>query len=152
MEAFNEWLAGTPFSLLIQTHFWAIPSLQIVHIICLAILFICSFMITLRVLGKSWLENSPGEIAVRFGKPIWICLLLLLISGSLLITAEPGRTLTNWSFWLKMSMLVVAIALSLTVIGAARRSRLNGAHKGMVVVTMLLWAAIMVAGRYIAYT
>ncbi|RYZ57823.1 MAG: hypothetical protein EOP08_16835 [Proteobacteria bacterium] len=99
MEAFNEWLAATPFSLLIQTHFWAIPSLQIVHIICLAVLFICSFMIALRVLGKSWLDTSPAEIAQRFGKPIWICLLLLLLSGALLITAEPGRTLGNWTFW-----------------------------------------------------
>jgi hypothetical protein len=152
MEAFNEWLAATPFSLVIQTHFWAIPSLQIVHILALSILFICSFMIALRVLGKSWLDSSPAEIATRFSKPIWICLAVLLVSGALLISAEPGRTLTNQSFYLKMIMLAVAIALSLAVIGAAKRNAIGGAHKGMAVITMLLWAAIMIAGRYIAYT
>jgi hypothetical protein len=152
MDGFNEWLSATAFSQAIQTHFWAIPTLQIVHIVCLAVLFASALMLTLRVLGKAWREQPAGDIAARFTPPIWVCLVILLITGAMLISAEPGRTLTNYSFYLKMSMLVVAIALTLTVSSAARRSTLGGAHRGMAVISMLLWAGIIVAGRYIAYT
>lgn len=152
MDGFNDWLTATALSQAIQVNFWVIPTLQIVHIIALAVLFVSSLVLALRVLGRAWTQEGAGELAVRFSPVIWTCLAVLLVSGALLITAEPGRTLTNISFYLKMSMLVVALALTVAVISAAKRARLSGAHRGMVIISMVLWACIIVAGRYIAYT
>ena len=63
------------------------------------------------------------------------------MTGLLLITAEPGRTLSNWTFYLKMSLLAVAIVLTLNVRGAARRNAVTAVHRRMAVTCMLVWAA-----------
>lgn len=152
MQGFNEWLTSTALSQAIQTHFWVIPTLQIIHILFLAVLFTTSMLLTLRVFNAAWREESAGVLANRYSRVLWTCIPALLLTGALLITAEPGRTLTNISFYAKMIMLAVALVLTITIISAARRSTLGGAHRGMAVVTLLLWAAIIVAGRYIAYT
>ncbi|MET0292247.1 MAG: DUF6644 family protein [Steroidobacteraceae bacterium] len=152
MESFNEWLTGTAVSQMIQTTSWAIPGLQTIHIICLALLFITALMVTMRVLGRSWHEDAPRAVADRFLPVVWTCLVVLLITGSLLISAEPGRTLTNQSFYVKVVMIVLAVILTLVVGGAARRGAIGGAHKAMAVFSMLLWAGVIIAGRYIAYT
>jgi predicted tellurium resistance membrane protein TerC len=85
---------------------------------------------------------------------IWICLAVLFGSGVLLIIAEPFRTITNPVFYLKMSLLVVAIALTLWLAAVARRQpeAKRPMHVAGATLSMLIWAAIMVAGRYIAYT
>jgi hypothetical protein len=152
MNAFNDWLTGTAISQMIQTTAWMIPGLQTIHIIALAVLFVTALMITMRVLGRSWREDSTAVLAARFMPVIWTCLGVLLFTGSLLISAEPGRTLTNTAFFWKVSMIVIAVSLTLVISGAARRGTIGAAHKTMAVVSMLLWAGIIIAGRYIAYT
>jgi hypothetical protein len=84
---------------------------------------------------------------------IWKLLLLLLLTGALLIIAEPGRTLTNPVFFVKMAMLLVACVLTLWLSGAARRGieRSSGLHMAAACCTLLLWTGIIVAGRFIAY-
>lgn len=152
MDSFNDWLTETALSQAIQTTTWAIPGLQTIHILCLAVLFISALMVTMRVLGRSWHEDSAATVANRFTPVIWICLAVLLVTGALLICAEPGRTLTNKSFYVKVVMIVLAVALTLVIGAAARRGTIGGAHKVMAVLSMLLWGGIMIAGRYIAYT
>jgi hypothetical protein len=152
MESFIEWLTTTSVSQAIQTTSWAIPGIQTVHIICLAILFITALMVTMRVIGRSWHDDSPRVVADRFLPVVWTCLALLLITGALLISAEPGRTLTNKAFYVKVVLIVIAVSLTLIVGAAARRGTLNVAHRAMAVVSMFVWAGIIIAGRYIAYT
>jgi hypothetical protein len=151
MNSFTEWLTSTALSQAIQTTSWAIPGIQSIHIICLAILFISALMVAMRVLGRSWHEQTPAQVAARFLPVVWTCLALLLVTGALLISAEPGRTLFNTVFYLKVTFIVLAVILTLIVNGASRRGTVGGAHRVMAVTSMLLWACTIVAGRYIAY-
>jgi len=151
MNSFTEWLTGTSLSQLIQTTSWAIPGIQTVHIICLAALFVSALMVAMRVLGRSWHEHSDGQVAARFMPVIWTCLAILLLTGALLISAEPGRTLFNTVFYIKVTLIVLAVTLTLIINGAARRGTIGGVHRVMAVTSMLLWACTIVAGRYIAY-
>jgi len=151
MNAFTDWLTSTALSQAIQTTSWAIPGIQSIHIICLAILFISALMVAMRVLGRSWHEQSAGEVSSKFLPVVWTCLGLLLFTGALLIVAEPGRTLFNTVFYLKVTFIVLAVVLTLVVRGASQRGTIGGAHRAMAVVSMLLWACTIVAGRYIAY-
>ena len=93
--SFNDWLTSTALSQLIQTTSWMIPGIQCIHIVCLATLFVTALMITTKVLGRSWSEQTAGQVAAKFMPVIWTCLAVLLVTGALLITAEPGRTLGN---------------------------------------------------------
>jgi hypothetical protein len=152
VDALEQWLTSTAVSQTIQTTSWLIPGLQTIHILALATLFGAALMLTMKVLGRAWSEQTPAEVAGRFAPTIWICLVVLLVTGALLITAEPGRTLTNISFFWKMGMLVAAIVLTLAISGAARRGTLGPLHRALAVISMLLWGGIIIAGRYIAYT
>ena len=153
MIAFIDWLSATPLSQMIQTTSWAIPGIQVIHILCLATLFALALNLSLRIAGRGLAAESLASLAGRFVPAIWICLGLLLLSGALLIIAEPFRTITNQVFYLKMALLVVAVALTLWLASVARRQseKRTTLHVAAATLSMLVWACIIVAGRYIAY-
>jgi hypothetical protein len=153
MIAFSQWLSATSLSQLIQTTSWAIPGIQVIHILCLAILFALALNLSLRVAGGGLAAEPLRSLAARFVPAMWTCLGLLLLTGSLLIIAEPGRTITNPVFYLKMGLLAVAIALMLWLAAWARSEPPAPTPGQLAVATLhiLVWAGIIVAGRYIAY-
>lgn len=149
--AIIDWLTSTSLSQLIQTTSWAIPGIQVIHIICLATLFALALNLSLRIAGWGLSAEPLASLAGRFVPAMWICLVVLLLSGALLIIAEPFRTITNPVFYLKMSLLVVAIALTLYLASVAHRKRPAAIDVAAAALSMLVWAGIIVAGRYIAY-
>jgi hypothetical protein len=148
-----RWLTETPLSQTIQTTSWAIPGIQVVHIICLAALFAFALNLSLRVAGRGLAVESLASLAGRLVPAIWTCIGILFLSGSLLIIAEPFRTITNPVFYLKMGLLIVAIMLTLRLNWVARHTSgtPSGAHTAVAILSMLAWAGIIVAGRFIAY-
>jgi cytochrome bd-type quinol oxidase subunit 2 len=153
LNEFSDWLSNTPFSQAIQVTSWAIPSIQVVHIICLSALLALAVMFTLRVAGRG-LTNEPLHLqAPRFARAILLLLLVLLITGLLLITAEPGRTISNPAFYAKMILLVVSLAITLWLTSVSRRQleKPNGMHVAAAMFSMVLWVAIIFCGRFIAY-
>lgn len=153
MHQFSDWLSATAFSQAIQVTSWAIPGIQTVHIIALAALFACALVLALRFAGRGLSAEPLHQLAARFVPAIWLLLLALLVSGSLLIVAEPGRTITNPVFYVKMVMLAVVLAITLWLARAARREleQPSSLHVFGAALTIVLWAGIMVAGRFIAY-
>jgi hypothetical protein len=151
---FSDWLSSTALSQMIQTTSWAIPGIQVVHIICLATLFALALNLALRIAGRGLAAEPLASLAGRFVPAMWICLGLLLLSGALLIIAEPGRSIRNPVFYTKMTLLVVAVALTLWLASVARRraEKPTSLHVAVAAVSMLIWACIIVAGRYIAYS
>ena len=153
MHQFSEWLSSTSLSQLIQVTTWAIPGIQTIHIICLALLFACALIFALRIAGRGLASEPLPLLAGRFTRAIWYLLGVLLVTGALLIIAEPGRTITNPVFYTKMALLAVAVGVTLWLAAVARRQfeRPSGVHVFMAGFTILLWASIMFAGRLIAY-
>lgn len=153
MKAVIDWLTATSLSQVIQTTSWAIPGIQVIHIVCLATLFALALSFSLRIAGRGFAAESLASLATRFVPGMWICLALLLLSGVLLIIAEPFRTITNPVFYLKMGLLAVAIVLTVWLASMARRpeAKPSALHVAAAALSMLVWAAIMIAGRYIAY-
>ena len=153
LAAVNDWLMSTPPSQLIQSTSWAIPGIQVVHIVCLATLFALALNLCLRVAGRGLVLEPLASLAGRFVPAMWLCLGLLLLTGALLILAEPFRTITNPVFYLKMSLLIVAVALTFWLSAIARRQsgKPTPFTVALAVLSMLIWTGIIVAGRYIAY-
>lgn len=153
LHQFSEWLSSTPFSLAIQGTTWAIPAIQTVHILGLALVLTSALILALRFIGLGLSAEPLPQLAHRYTRVIWLLLVLLLASGALLIVAEPGRTITNPVFYAKMIMLALAIIATLWLGGAARRhgDRPLGLHKFVAAISVALWVAIIFAGRFIAY-
>jgi uncharacterized membrane protein len=116
-------------------------------------------MIDLQVLGIIPRSEPLAAVAQRFLPWIWWTLVLLLISGSTLIIGEPGRSLGNPAFVLKMSMLCTVLILTLVFQRGLRsdsqfwdRSRSRRASSRVIAaVSLVLWVGIIFAGRWIAY-
>src|SRR6516225_1448252 len=114
LTGFSKWLAATSLSHTIQTVTWIIPTLQTIHILCVATVFSSAVLVNLRILRLFERDERLREVTRRFIPPIWPVLIVLLATGSLLIIGEPRRSLINATFYLKMALLLVAILLTAT--------------------------------------
>jgi hypothetical protein len=153
LQQFNDWLTSTGLSQAIQLSTWAIPSIQTVHILALALLFAAALVVGLRFWGKGLAVEPLHLLAQRFIRLIWLLVVVLAVTGLLLIVAEPHRTLGNSVFYLKMVLLLVAIVITawLSSVSTRQHDRVSGAHRIAAALTVLLWIGIMFAGRFIAY-
>jgi cytochrome bd-type quinol oxidase subunit 2 len=152
IHQFGDWLAATAPSQAIQASTWAIPTIQIVHIVALALVFTFGIMLSLRFAGLGFSAEPLPQVAARSARRIWVLLVVLLASGSLLITAEPGRTITNPVFYWKMGLLAAVIVVTMGLVRSARRTEKPSALQVAVsVLAVLLWIGIIFTGRFIAY-
>jgi uncharacterized membrane protein SirB2 len=157
LDNFCRWLQGTSLSLAISSTFWVIPVLQMIHILAISSVVSSVFVLDLRLIGVWRGEETPNALSRRLLPFIWWPLPVLLVTGALLITAEPARSLENPSFAIKMSLLAAAIALTLFyqlayVAKPAATSASGLAARGVGVASLALWIGIVLAGRWIAYT
>src|SRR5580700_1200575 len=122
MREFCVWLAATPLSQEIQDVSWIIPTVQTVHIVSIAIVMTSMAMLDLRLVGIAGRRQTLTDMAARFLPWVWIALVVLLCSGSILIIGEPARDLMNTVFWLKMSLLATGMLLTWTFQHMLRRN------------------------------
>ena len=143
MTQFTGWLSQTSLSLTIQTHEWVIPTIQSIHIAAISIALVSVFMIGFRVLGWTGLDQTLAETTARFWPWLAGSLVVLLVTGALMVVGEPARELLAFSFWLKMSLVVIGTALTWWVGRSSIRP--------LTVITLIIWIGIIFLGRLIAY-
>jgi hypothetical protein len=156
IKEFCDWLGATAASAFISNHFWVIPTVQTVHIVCIGIVVASMAMLDFRLLGIAGRRQSIGAVAERFLPWTWWAVLVLLCSGALLIVGEPPRELGSPVFWIKMGLLAGALVLTFIFQTVQKRSagywESHRAVAALVAVLSLgLWVGIVTAGRWIAY-
>jgi putative copper export protein len=159
LAAFAAWLELTPFSQVLQTVGWVVPTVQTVHILAIAAVMGAMLLLNLRLLGVSSKEVPLPRVFGRFVPVIYWAVLVLLSTGVLMVAAEPARSLLNPVFQLKMALLLCALVLTAlcrrplraspaywsATPGRGRLLRLCG------VLSTGLWVGVLFAGRWIAY-
>lgn len=158
MVEFANWLQGTAASNLIQRELWMVPTIQSVHIIAIAFLVGAVLMITLSVLGVVGRDQSMATTNQRFAPWFWGALAILAVTGLLLIIGEPKRELLSFSFWAKMTVLAIGVSVA---IAFQRHLKSRPEHwevvsaspatKALAVGTLIVWALVMILGRFIAF-
>lgn len=159
LDEFCVWLQRTELSVAIQSHSWVVPAVQSVHILSIGAVTISALIITLRLFGKGYGDRSTHEVSRTFLRTIWWALPVLLLSGVLMIVAEPARSLENPVFFIKMGLLLVAIASTLvyqaplaknpTFWDVPGRRRVFG--RLWTLASLALWIGVTFSGRWIAY-
>jgi hypothetical protein len=160
LKQFAEWLSTTFLSVYIQQHNgWVIPTIQSVHILGIAVIIGSVFMIDLRVLGWAGMDQTLRQTTSRFGPWLTGALCVLLATGALMVIGEPVRELVTFSFWFKMTLVVVgtliAAIFQITLRNHEQLWEETLVHrrfiKFLAVLTLLIWLCIIVLGRLIAY-
>jgi hypothetical protein len=150
-------IAHSGLSLTIGAHHWITPALQTVHILAVACVLASVLVVDIRLLQSGGRDHFP-LFARRYIPWIWRALVVLLATGILLTIGEPARELKNIVFAAKMTMVTLAVCLTAAA-ERPLRAALEGPEpivlpaftKPFAVISLILWAAIVVAGRWIAY-
>jgi len=159
LQSFGDQLYETPFSTMLREITWIIPTAQSIHILAIATVIGSALVSDLRLAGVIATDESPATVVRRYLPWMWTSLIILLLTGSLLVIAEPARTLANTVFWTKMVLVLGAFALTLFF----RKPLLNpefrveharwwAAAKPAAWLSLIIWVAIIFCGRWIAYT
>jgi hypothetical protein len=160
MNSFAEWLSSTRPSVFIQGHeAWMIPTLQSLHIMGIGVVVASVMMMALRVLGRIGMDQSILQNKRRFGPWLTGALSLMLVTGGLLVIAEPVRELVTLSFWLKMALVAAFAALSIVFQRSVSRRGPDWevafverkAIRVAALLTFLMLGCIILLGRLIAY-
>jgi hypothetical protein len=164
LEGFTEWLSTSHLSAVFSdtTSFatWLIiPVSQTIHILCVAIVMISVGILNLRLLGMAGKRQTFAQLAAHLLPWVWSALIILFITGCIQTIAEPGRELLNIGFKVKMSLLVITVAITMVYEHTVRKDpnywehspeRRKMAHV-LATVSLVLWVGIAAAGRLIAY-
>jgi hypothetical protein len=129
---------------------WLYPALEIVHIVGIGLLLGSLVLVELRIWGRA--AELPIEPLARFGLRLTGAgFALAAASGIVMFLSQPGELLANAPFLVKMALLVGAglNALLFHWRGGVRRDDAFG--RGLTLVSLGLWLAIIICGRSIAY-
>jgi hypothetical protein len=156
---FFEWMATTPGSIALHESLYAYQIVSTVHVVTLSLFVGTAVMLDLRLLGAT-LRNVPVSEVVARLRPWTIAgFLLMVVSGALLFYANPAPRYQNIFFRAKMLMLFLAGVNAWVFHKTVYRNvadwdrdpvlpRRAGVAGG---VALVLWAAIIMSGRMIAY-
>lgn len=156
---FSLQVSDWPFAIWLQSHFYAIPGFQTVHILSIAALFGSTLMLSTRVLGLNGKDQPLAEVFGRYRPWTWYALLSLVASGIVLLISEPVRNMINPIFWIKMVLLAIAVIATFWFQSSIKARMANWeispqGHASLrlgAIVVALLWCAVMAGGRWIAY-
>ena len=134
----------------LKSHLWAYPALEIVHITGIALLLGNLVLLELRVFGhgaalpvRDLARLSLGLAAAGFS--------LAAASGLLMFASQPLELLANRAFTLKMLLLLAAACNAAWFHGRASLDKLDGWARAQMLLSTLIWLAVVACGRWIAY-
>jgi hypothetical protein len=149
-HSFFEWCAATPIGKFIAASVWTMPILETFHIMGLVFLLGAAFTLNLTVLGVG--VRVPNERLARQLFP-WALggLLIAIVTGIPMFMSAAPLYGNSGPFALKMSLLVSAIVLQITV---HKVKGMYGSTRGRIIacVTLVCWFGIAYAGRAIAFS
>ena len=134
----------------LKSHVWAYPALEIVHICGIALLLGNLVLFELRVfgLGKSLPIKALASLSLGIAS---VGFLLAAASGSLMFASQAAELLSNRIFTLKMLLLLAAGCNAALFHGRNSLDRLDIWARVQMVLSTLIWLAVVACGRWIAY-
>ena len=135
------------------------PIAQSIHILSIAVVVGTIVMVNLRFLSLAVPTQQPAEMLQRLLPWTWSALVVLLFSGAVFVIARPDRYFFNPIAQWKFALIIPAIALGALLYIPNRRCfgywTQTPAHLTVArlvsVFSILIWLAIILAGRWIAY-
>jgi hypothetical protein len=133
--------------------YWFILSF---HAIGMGFLVGASVVIDLRILGVA--RDLPLAPLKHLYRIIWIGFWIQVVSGTLLLIAYPTKALTNPDFYIKLTLIGLAVAVMQMIHkrvfsdSALSDSVMMMKGKALATWSLVLWAGAVTAGRLLAYT
>lgn len=156
MVDFLIWLEETRFSTWMRESGPAFFSSLVFHSIGMAFVAGIHVATDLRILGVA--PGVPLSLMRRYLPVLWASLVVVTLSGLLLLLAYPAKALTNPVFYFKLAAVAAALwimrALMRGLLGDSSHDAARTPRRARVLagVSLVLWAAVITSGRFLAYT
>ena len=155
-----EWLEAMPMSTALRESIYGYPILLTSHVVSMCVIAGLLVMMDLRLTGVGNLRTPVSHIQNRLFPWQMLGLAMSVVSGGLLFYGQPMRFYGNFWFWMKnllmLSALINAMYFHWTIYRSVDKwdsnplppipARVAGA------LGLVLWAAVIVTGRMIAYS
>jgi hypothetical protein len=148
-----EWVQHTYLGETIRHSAALIALLEIVHLIGLALLLGTILMVDLSLLGFGIGRQPAWRIARELGNWTKAGLAIMLISGPLILSSEAVKCYKTPAFWVKMALLVIAIAFHFSIhrrVTLAEQPASPSSAAFVAFVSLGLWIGVALAGKGIA--
>ena len=151
-----EWLESSALARMVQESMWGYPIVLSSHAVGMAILVGLALMINFRVLGLA--SKVPLTALKTMFRIAWVGLVINVVSGTMLFVANADAFFESTPFWLKISLLVIAVTL--LVMLSRRIPDAGESAQDYVPTPQVRWIAflsslaffgVIVFGRLIAY-
>jgi len=134
----------------IVSHHFAYPLLEVLHIVGIALLVGNLVLFDLRVWGFG--PELPVPALARLALRLSLAgFALIAASGLLMFAGQPAELLANRVFVVKMGLVMLAGLNALYFHARGGLARLDRSARVQTVVSMGLWLAVIICGRWIAY-
>ena len=134
----------------IELSSWGYPVLEIVHILGISLLLGNLVLLELRVFGRG--KTLPvGDLARLSLALVALGFSLAALSGGLMFATRPAELLSNRAFTLKMVLLFTAACNAGWFHARQSLEKLDVIARALMVVSTVIWIAVVACGRWIAY-
>jgi hypothetical protein len=134
----------------LQSYAWAYPALSVVHILGIGLLLGNLTLLELRVFGKG--AALPVKDLARLSLSlVALGFCMAAASGLLMFATQAVELLANRAFTLKMLLLCALACNAAWFHGRGSLGKLDTVAKLQMVVSTVLWIAVVACGRWIAY-
>jgi hypothetical protein len=150
MQALHDW----PFSVWLRTSPVAYPALEVVHIAGFALLFGTLWLVDMRLLGVRLFGLAQFEAGALAKAALpWTLLgfAVALMAGSLMFISRASEFISNPAFVIKMGILFAAGTNAALLHSRGRLNPENRGTRAQAALSILLWLAVIICGRWIAY-
>ena len=134
----------------LKSSVWAYPALEVVHICGIALLLGNLMLLELRVFGRGAMLDVKALAGLSLGLAA-AGFLLAAMSGLLMFASNAAELLTNRVFTLKMILLMLAACNAGWFHGRGSLDKLDALARLQMVISTLIWVAVITCGRWIAY-
>jgi hypothetical protein len=156
---FLQWLSETSFSLWLRGSTWPEPIVETIHVLTLTVFLGFTVLLDLRLLGIALQQKRASEVLRQLNPWVKASFTVMILSGALLFAGDPVSFFRTIFFKIKMVMLALALLNVMVFNWTAGRTIARwdqapstpGGVKAAAIISLVLWVAIIAAGRAIAY-
>jgi hypothetical protein len=156
---FCKWLSETAFSHALREQPYPYPVLLIIHVISIALFGGAVAMGNLRVLGIAMKNVPVSQVIGQLRAWKWIGFAFLLVTGTFLAISDPMEYYDNPMFWISFGLLIIAAVnaaifrygIYRSVAAWDEGTDAPAGARRWATVSLVLWIALVFAGRGIAF-
>jgi hypothetical protein len=134
----------------LAVHPWAYPLLEAAHVFGIALLVGSLVLLELRVWGHG--AALPMQPLARLALVVSLSGFgLVVITGLTMFATQPGELLANRFFVIKMGLAMFAGLNAAWFHGRGGLAKLDAVARAQTLLSLGLWLAVIICGRWIAY-